>query len=89
MVDRKPKNQITGLVSASAAGSESESESDSLDSSNTSRPILSLLNAFYRFSRPHTIIGTVNLFNLLNFFYKIWTMYKIQISTGFTIVETR
>ncbi|XP_078163015.1 homogentisate phytyltransferase 1 [Carex rostrata] len=54
MVDRKPKNQITGLVSASAAGS----ESDSLDSSNTLRPISSSLNAFYRFSRPHTIIGT-------------------------------
>jgi homogentisate phytyltransferase/homogentisate geranylgeranyltransferase len=54
IVDRKPKNQITGLVSSSAAGS----EPDSLDSSNALQPILSSLNAFYRFSRPHTIIGT-------------------------------
>ncbi|KAF3329654.1 homogentisate phytyltransferase [Carex littledalei] len=54
MVDRDKKNQITGLVSASAAGS----EPDSLDSTNALRPILSSLNAFYRFSRPHTVIGT-------------------------------
>ncbi|KAJ4748011.1 Homogentisate phytyltransferase [Rhynchospora pubera] len=54
ILDLKPRKQTSGLVSASAAGS----EPDSVDSSGAFRPILSALSAFYRFSRPHTVIGT-------------------------------
>jgi hypothetical protein len=75
MFDQKPRNRVTGLVSASAAGS----EPDSMQSSNALQPILSSLNAFYRFSRPHTVIGTVNLFNLFDFLYNFFPQKTVQI----------
>ncbi|XP_073004296.1 probable homogentisate phytyltransferase 1, chloroplastic [Typha latifolia] len=40
------------------ASEHSLGEPQEYDSSSFWKPILSLLNAFYRFSRPHTIIGT-------------------------------
>jgi homogentisate phytyltransferase/homogentisate geranylgeranyltransferase len=35
------------------------SEPEANDSANIWKPISSFLDAFYRFSRPHTVIGTV------------------------------
>nr|CAD1831994.1 unnamed protein product [Ananas comosus var. bracteatus] len=42
-----------------ASGKPLESGHEAYDSSSIWRPMLSSLNAFYRFSRPHTVIGTV------------------------------
>ncbi|KAJ3679227.1 hypothetical protein LUZ60_017238 [Juncus effusus] len=52
--DQNERNLKKEIVRASTAGSEPES----LDSSSVLTPFLSSLNAFYRFSRPHTVIGT-------------------------------
>lgn len=36
-----------------------EPESDAYKRNNTSNPVTNAIDAFYRFSRPHTVIGTV------------------------------
>lgn len=47
------------LSSNAAAGHPLDSEHGAYDHNNTSGSIKHAVDAFYRFSRPHTIIGTV------------------------------
>jgi homogentisate phytyltransferase/homogentisate geranylgeranyltransferase len=46
-------------TSVNASGQQLQSEPEAHDSTSIWRAISSSLDAFYRFSRPHTVIGTV------------------------------
>lgn len=50
-------------VVKAAPGKSFESEPDALDPKDVLGSVKNSLDAFYRFSRPHTVIGTVK-FNL-------------------------
>lgn len=58
------KSDAHFLVHATS-GQPLESEPDAYSPKSTSNSILNALDAFYRFSRPHTVIGTVK-FNYIN-----------------------
>lgn len=47
-------------TSINASGQQLQSEPEAHDSASIWRAISASLDAFYRFSRPHTVIGTVN-----------------------------
>nr|WKR37734.1 vitamin E 2-1 [Plukenetia volubilis] len=51
------KHDVSFLVHA-ASGQPFEYRPDTYVPKNTSKPVLNALDAFYRFSRPHTVIGT-------------------------------
>lgn len=52
------ENNAKFLVHA-ASGQPFESESGAYNPESTSKSVKNALDAFYRFSRPHTVIGTV------------------------------
>lgn len=61
-----PTNCRKRLVVA-CGGQPLESEPNVYDSKNLWNSVTSFLDAFYRFSRPHTVIGTVEFSTVLTF----------------------
>lgn len=62
------------ILNAASSGHPLESEPGTLDTQWNWDTVKNSLDAFYRFSRPHTVIGTVKLLVSINYFDCIYSL---------------